>query len=252
MKLPILLLASWFLTPLIADSPDEQRDPRALEALANAVAAKGGVTAIQAFDKSFAKRECTVQGTSVVLTQVSWKDDKAGVLNETFFLPGDPPRPFRQFIKLGGAAWEKQFGGLAKAVPPGDLEKIQLPEDVSSVVAIVPILSDKSVRVRLESPMKVGDSDCVVVSAQRPDRVRVVFSFEKKRMLLVRYTVELLGGVDKGQTSEHLLSDHREYAGMIVPRRGTFSINGKAAGSYTLLEYKPLKELPPEIVGRPQ
>jgi hypothetical protein len=231
---------------------DDKRDPQALEVLKKAIKAKGGAEAIQAFNKSYLEKECSsASGSTILGTSVSWRDNKAGVVNETFLLPGESPSPFRQVIKLGDEAWVKYFGGTAVPCSPRELESLLYPDDVASVLTLVPLLADKKVQLRLEPPTKIGEQECVVVSAERSGRVRVVFSFDKERMLLVRYSVDLLGGADKGQLCEYTLSDHREYAGVVVPQRGRFSINGKPAGSYKILEYTPLKELPADVLTRP-
>jgi hypothetical protein len=117
---------------------------------------------------------------------------------------------------------------------------------------LVPLLRDRTFRLKLLGETKVGDRAALglrVSSAGQPD---VTLYFDKMTALVVKSELTDVNEITgKGEAVEMLFSKHRAFDGIMMPGRTETRKDGKTIRQIELLDFEPNAKVKPELFKKP-
>jgi hypothetical protein len=121
------------------------------------------------------------------------------------------------------------------------------------VLALVPLLKDKSFQLAPLGESKVGDRAVEGVKVAKKDQRDVNLFFDKETGLLLKSETKVKDPMAGGQeqTQESLYSDYKEADGVPVARKLVSKRDGKVYVEMDVTEYKTLDKIDPTVLVKP-
>jgi hypothetical protein len=233
-----------------AESPDS--DPQAVRLLKKIIEAQGGSEVLNRNQKVYRKVEVSLPEGGPRMIQECWVDSAARQTTQAIYLASLPTVCLSKETTIGTEGWIKNGDGPVERLPPSTMQDRQLSDTFSAITSLTPILADNTIVLRLEPEATIETQDCFVLAVEIPDKMRVVLSFQKSNLALLRVSRQDALGSFKGRVVEVLHSDFQMLSGRLVARRAMVRHDGKLFGTVRTLELTLLDKIPPEVLVRPE
>jgi hypothetical protein len=144
-------------------------------------------------------------------------------------------------------AWQKINDKNSIAGGEREFKRMQESLYRSRVLLLLPVLSDKSVRI---SDHPVDQKSTMCVRVRSTGHADIDLFFDKMTGLLIKYSF-----TDVAETKERhvkvFLSDYKDFNGLKLPVRARYTIDGKEFSDDELIEYRAVEKFPLGTFLRP-
>lgn len=169
---------------------------------------------------------------------------------DRFRIFAEMPGPSVGIIALaGGSGWRK--GGATDKTPltPQEFEDMRIESTSEWLLFLFPLTEPDAVLAPVEE-MKVGDKPADGVRAWHPRLSDAVVYFDRETKLLARYAYDGREGGKKVNKDVRVLG-LREFAGVKLPEKTAYKLNGAQFAEWTTVEVEPKSQLDAKLFEEP-